>query len=84
MIDYADFVSRLNAKVKSDEDFYVELLKTVIKSPHRYTGIFRLTNAKTKLIQNVTQSREINLATLWRRLLQNILLLWVTIIWIRI
>lgn len=59
MIDYADFVSRLNAKVKSDEDFYVELLKTVIKSPHRYTGIFRLTNAKTKLIQNVTQSREI-------------------------
>ena len=50
MIDYADFVSRLNAKVKSDEDFYVELLKTVIKSPHRYTGIFRLTNAKTKLI----------------------------------
>ena len=35
MIDYADFVSRLNAKVKSDEDFYVELLKTVIKSLHR-------------------------------------------------
>ena len=59
MIDYDDFVSRLNAKVKSDEDFYVELLSTVIKSPHRYTGIFRLTNAKTKLIQNVTQSREI-------------------------
>lgn len=32
---------------------------TVVKNPNRYTGIFRLSNAKTKLIQNVTQSREI-------------------------
>ena len=27
MIDYADFVSRLNAKVKSDEDFMLSSLK---------------------------------------------------------
>lgn len=56
---YEDFVTKLNNKIKSDDDFYFELLCTVISNPKRYTGIFRLSNAKTKLIQNVTQSREI-------------------------
>lgn len=59
IITYDDFVKKLNDKVKSDEDFCYELLVTVIKNPNRYTGIFRLSNAKTKLVQNVTQSREI-------------------------
>ena len=54
-----DFADELNAKIKSDSDFYYELLITVIKNPQRYTGIFRVSNARTKLIQNVTQSREI-------------------------
>ena len=31
----------------------------MINNPKRYTGIFRISNARTKLIQNVTQSREI-------------------------
>lgn len=56
---YEDFVEKLNRKIKSDDDFYFELLCTVVSNPNRYTGIFRLSNAKTKLIQNVTQSREI-------------------------
>ena len=56
---YEFFVNKLNEKIKSDSDFYYELLQTVISTPNRYTGIFRLSNAKTKLIQNVTQSREI-------------------------
>jgi len=56
---YDEFISKLNEKIKSDDSFYYELLVTVIKNPNRYTGIFRLSNAKTKLIQNVTQSREI-------------------------
>ena len=59
MKKYEDFAEELNAKIKSDDDFYYELLITVIKNPNRYTGIFRVSNAKTKLIQNVTQSREI-------------------------
>ena len=58
-MNYEDFTDELNAKIKSDEDFYYELLITVIKNPQRYTGIFRVSNARTKLIQNVTQSREI-------------------------
>lgn len=56
---YEFFIEKLNEKIKSDADFCYELLKNVIDSPNRYTGIFRLSNAKTKLIQNVTQSREI-------------------------
>ena len=59
IISYEQFISELNAKIKSDADFNYELLETVISNPHRYTGIFRLSNAKTKLVQNVTQSREI-------------------------
>ena len=59
MKTYENFVDELNAKIKSDDDFYYELLITVIKNPKRYTGIFRVSNATTKLIQNVTQSREI-------------------------
>lgn len=61
IMSYEEFKRKLDEKIKSDEDFYYELLVTVIKYPNRYTGIFRLSNAKTKLIQNVTQSREIKL-----------------------
>lgn len=57
--NYENFADELNAKIKSDDGFYYELLITVIKNPQRYTGIFRVSNARTKLIQNVTQSREI-------------------------
>lgn len=56
---YEDFANELNEKMKSDDEFFYELLITVIKNPERYTGIFRVSNARTKLIQNVTQSREI-------------------------
>lgn len=53
---YEDFIGSLNKKIKND---IYELLVTIIKNPKRYTGIFRLTNTQTKLIQNVTQSQEI-------------------------
>ena len=59
IIPYDVFVGKLQERIKSDASFYYELLVTVVKNPNRYTGIFRLSNAKTKLIQNVTQSREI-------------------------
>ena len=59
IISYDNFVGRLNDKIKADNEFYFELLCNVIRNPHRYTGIFRVSNARTKLIQNVTQSREI-------------------------
>ena len=59
IITYEHFIEQLYDKVKLDASFYYELLKTVVENPKRYTGIFRISNAKTKLIQNVTQSREI-------------------------
>ena len=59
MISYAEFKTRLNERIREDIDFNLELLETVINNPRRYTGIFRISNARTKLIQNVTQSREI-------------------------
>lgn len=58
-LKYDEFKDRLNEKIKSGKDFYLELLMTVIDNPSRYCGLFRLSNAKTKLIQNVTQSIEI-------------------------
>lgn len=58
-MEYLQFIDKLEHRIITDDSFNYELLKTVIKNPKRYTGIFRLSNAKTKLIQNVTQSREI-------------------------
>lgn len=55
---YQDFKSRLNYRVFG-KDLNYEILLNVIQNPKRYIGIFRITNAKTKLIQNVTQSCEI-------------------------
>lgn len=54
LMKYEEFIEKLNKKIKSNDDFFYDLLVTVIKNPNRYTGIFRLSNAKTKLIQNVT------------------------------
>lgn len=59
IISYETFIERLDNKFKKGMEFYLELLETVIDNPTRYCGLFRLSNAKTKLIQNVTQSREI-------------------------
>lgn len=59
IIAYTEFLDELHKKIRTGEDFYLNLLKTVIDNPSRYCGLFRLSNAKTKLIQNVTQSNEI-------------------------
>ena len=59
IISYDEFCSMLSKKIQDGEDFYVSLVEKVIDYPTRYCGLFRLSNAKTKLIQNVTQSSEI-------------------------
>lgn len=56
---YENFSDKLNIKIRDGVDFYKEIISTVIKNPYRYAGLFRLSNAKTKLLQNITQSREI-------------------------
>ena len=59
MISYSRFIEILSHHISNSDDFLDDLLKTVITNPNRYCGIFRLSDAKTKLIQNVTQSKEI-------------------------
>ncbi len=57
-MQYSDFKKMLKKEVFG-EDLNYQILKTVIENPQRYIGIFRVTSAKTKLIQNITQSCEI-------------------------
>ena len=55
---YEIFKDKLNTRIFGD-DLNYEILETVLKNPKRYIGLFRVSNAKTKLIQNITQSCEI-------------------------
>ena len=55
---YDIFKNKLDNRIFGD-DLNYEILLTVLKNPKRYVGLFRITNAKTKLIQNLTQSCEI-------------------------
>ena len=59
IITYNDFCDLLARHISTGQNFYESLLENVIENPHRYCGIFRLSDAKTKLIQNVTQSNRI-------------------------
>lgn len=59
IIDYNQFKNRLDAKLSDNIVLYYELLIKIINNPYRFIGNFRVTNIQTKLIQYVTQSREI-------------------------
>ena len=59
IISYDYFSTKLNNYIQHDDDFFYTLVETALRYPMRYTGIFRATNAPTKIIQNVTQSNEI-------------------------
>lgn len=59
IIEYKEFIESLNEKLHLGLDFYKNLLITIIDNPSRYSGIFRLTNPKMKILQNVLQSQEI-------------------------
>ena len=59
ILSYEHFIDKLNEHICQNSALCYELLVKVINDPNRYTGIFRVSNTKTKLIQNVTQSREI-------------------------
>ena len=59
IITYDEFCDLLLKHIHTGKDFYESLLINVIDNPSRYCGLFRLSNAKMKLMQNVTQSKEI-------------------------
>lgn len=57
IVDYSEFKNILNKKLF--ENGFSDLLCKIADNPDRYIGLFRPTRAKTKLIQNITQSHEI-------------------------
>ncbi len=59
IISTEEFFDFFKKAIEDGEDFFLNLLKTVIDNPTRYCGLFRLSNAKMKLVQNITQSKEI-------------------------
>ena len=58
-ISYEEFLDLVSNYIHKDEEFYLELLNNLVDNPTRYFGLFRLSNPKIKLVQNITQSREI-------------------------
>lgn len=64
IISYPEFSSLLNSRLYGQKDFYVSLLENAIDHPFRYCGPFRLSSIKTKLLQNLIQSREIKFGEL--------------------
>jgi len=61
LIKYEEFIELLKQKIPVGDELYLALLKKIIENPERYCGLFRLSNVKNKLIQNLTQSNEIKL-----------------------
>ncbi len=51
IMTYKHFVTKLESKITCDERMYVDLFKKLSEAPTRYVGLFRVTNAKTKIIQ---------------------------------
>ncbi len=74
IISYEDFCKLLEKHIQKGENFYVNLLETVIDNPTRYSGLFRLSNANIKLIQNITQSVEIKFGDIIEELTSNYIL----------
>jgi hypothetical protein len=58
-MEYQKFIELLKKSINIGPNFYEDLLINIIKNPQRYSGLFRNSNFKTKLLQNVTQSQEI-------------------------
>ena len=67
-ISYEEFLDLVSRYIHKDEDFYLELLNNLIDNPTRYFGLFRLSNPKIKLLQNITQSREIKFGDIVEKL----------------
>lgn len=68
-VNKQEFNEIVESKIKTGEKMYIDLLENVISNPHRFIGIFRLSNVNNKFIQNVTQSNEIKLGDILEELI---------------
>ncbi|AZZ65727.1 restriction endonuclease [Metamycoplasma phocicerebrale] len=59
ILKYEEFCDLIIHFIDEGQDFYLNLLKKMIDNPSRFLGHFRLTTLNEKIIQNVSQSKEI-------------------------
>jgi hypothetical protein len=74
IVDFESTSQKFNRKIF--ENSRLNLLTKLAKYPERYTGIFRSTQPKDKLIQNVSQSHEINFGDAMELLIEDIFCLY--------
>lgn len=70
ILDFETTSNKFNIKIF--ENSRLNLLTKLAKYPERYTGIFRSTQPKDKLIQNISQSHEINFGDAMELLIEDI------------
>jgi len=74
ILDFEITSNKFNLKIF--ENSRLNLLTKLAKYPERYTGIFRSTQPKDKLIQNISQSHEINFGDAMELLIEDIFYLY--------
>ena len=74
LLDFETTKNKFNTKIFENSRY--DLIRKMSKYPERYTGIFRSTLPKDKLIQNISQSHEINFGDAMELLIEDIFCLY--------
>jgi len=74
LLDFETTKNKFNIKIFENSRY--DLIRKMSESPERYTGIFRSTLPKDKLIQNISQSQEINFGDAMELLIEDIFCLY--------
>ena len=74
LLDFETTKNKFNTKIFENSRY--DLIRKMAKYPERYTGIFRSTLPKDKLIQNISQSHEINFGDAMEILIEDIFCLY--------
>ena len=74
LLDYETTKNKFNKKIFENSRY--DLIRKMSESPERYTGIFRSTLPNDKLIQNISQSHEINFGDAMELLIEDIFCLY--------
>tara|TARA_B100000287_G_scaffold261011_1_gene245575 strand:- start:1055 stop:1951 length:897 start_codon:yes stop_codon:yes gene_type:complete len=74
LLDFETTKNKFNTKIFENSRY--DLIRKMSESPERYTGNFRSTLPKDKLIQNISQSQEINFGDAMELLIEDIFCLY--------
>lgn len=73
-MNYDQFVNVLNKHLFGEEK--AVLLRKIVDNPERYTGLFRPTTPKLKILQNLLQSREIRFGNAFEEIIREFIKDW--------